>query len=130
MRTRQFRVLCATCRGQCLWADDAWTCRSCGDEWNSDHDSISYAEPDKLPVWEPIRSPHDRRRVVYYRLSQHLGAVMQSGPDGTWRALAYPRIKRGPNIELGCHASRISAQAAVEDHVRNYRSDGVWEGND
>ena len=28
---------CTTCGGKTIWAEDAWTCTKCGDEWYSDH---------------------------------------------------------------------------------------------
>lgn len=40
----QYRT-CTTCRGLCLWAEDAWVCGSCGDEWYPDHDPRYYAAP-------------------------------------------------------------------------------------
>jgi hypothetical protein len=27
------RVTCASCGSLCAWADDAWVCEACGDEW-------------------------------------------------------------------------------------------------
>jgi hypothetical protein len=28
---------CSSCRGVCWWADDAWVCNDCGDEWQPEH---------------------------------------------------------------------------------------------
>lgn len=28
---------CSSCLGRCLWAEDAWVCVRCGDEWYPDH---------------------------------------------------------------------------------------------
>lgn len=36
---------CIMCAGPCDWADDAWTCRDCGDEWPPDCDRM-YRAPD------------------------------------------------------------------------------------
>jgi hypothetical protein len=35
---------CATCGDRCTWADDAWVCCGCGDEWYPDH-GRAYAHP-------------------------------------------------------------------------------------
>ncbi len=29
--------LCSSCLGVCRWAEDAWVCTVCGDEWYPDH---------------------------------------------------------------------------------------------
>lgn len=37
---------CAGCGGQCYWADDAWVCNDCGDEWYPQHGTV-YNPPDE-----------------------------------------------------------------------------------
>lgn len=54
---------CSSCGGKCVWADDAWTCLSCGDEWVEDHD-LRYAPP-----W----SDEDERRVAELREQREFG---------------------------------------------------------
>jgi hypothetical protein len=77
--------------------------------------------------WTGVRDGADRRRVVYYRASRDgraVGAVAQrlGGPCGReWRATGYSLVPRvhppQGNVELGCYATRLRAQRAVEVHV-------------
>lgn len=48
-RTQSSFRKCSSCGGQCMWADDAWVCRRCGDEWYPEHDPM-YAEPGEAPT--------------------------------------------------------------------------------
>lgn len=40
---------CASCGGGCLWTEDAWVCRRCGDEWYPDS-----GEPYNLLMDDPV----------------------------------------------------------------------------
>lgn len=35
---------CTTCGAVTNWAEDAWTCTKCGDEWHADHGAL-YRDP-------------------------------------------------------------------------------------
>jgi hypothetical protein len=114
--------LCSACGAACCWAEDAWTCtaRTCGAEWDSDHDRDRYAAPADQPEWEAVLDSRDRRRVVYWRLAtsaaRPVGAVSRK-ENGRWRALAYPAERHEPNTELGMHDTRRAAERAVERHA-------------
>lgn len=54
---------CSSCGGRCLWAEDAWTCTACGDEWDEDH-NLRYAPP-----W----SDDDQTRIAQLRQERNFG---------------------------------------------------------
>lgn len=51
---------CSSCGGVCRWAETAWTCTDCGDEWTSDHD-VRYAAPGAF--WIVKCHTHEHRLV-------------------------------------------------------------------
>lgn len=77
-------------------------------------------------IAEGVRDWRDHRRVVYWRYRlpgqrQWVGAVKRV--DGQWKATGWPLTpgsRPGPNVntDLGEHATRADAEAAILRHVR------------
>jgi hypothetical protein len=84
---------CSTCGGRCLWADDAWTCTRCGDEWDRDHDPINFADPG-----EPVPC----RRLLPYTVHEARSAggrrcgrrAVDRGEDGEPRCAVHRGVDR------------------------------------
>lgn len=77
-------------------------------------------------VWQQVKDPADRRRVVYWRLvgpdGRSAGAILRH-PKG-WQARRYDRARGVPwstkpdIVDLGRFPSKQRAQAAVERAAR------------
>lgn len=76
---------CTTCGGRCLWADDAWVCSRCGDEWYPDHGEM-YAPP------EPVKTAHDLA-ADWTWMDDHEAFRIGSGKV-EWEQAAYPTRTR------------------------------------
>lgn len=46
--SKEPKAKCSSCGGTCLWVDDSWVCKRCGDEWSPEH-GPEYAIPGTPP---------------------------------------------------------------------------------
>lgn len=88
---------CSTCGARCRWAEDAWTCTGCGDEWDGDHDPINYADPDRpVACTRPLPyRVHETRSVMVGGLPPTCGRrAVDRGPDGEPRCAVHRGVDR------------------------------------
>ena len=99
---------CASCGGRCYWADTAWTCRHCGDEWDEAH-GLEYAAPGD---WTPGSEEWKRNPWA----KAFTGVITSPWP---------PESGRVGNRRKVCphwHRTRVAALVCATDAVRR----GGW----